>query len=59
MRPLNHLTEQAKFSFSEANEATPRGHSRPNPSPGGLAASYVASPPSWPIVIWYGEELTA
>jgi hypothetical protein len=28
----------------------------PNPSRGGLAASYVASPTNRPIVIWYGEE---
>jgi hypothetical protein len=25
---------------------------------GGLAASYVAASLNWPIVIWYGEELT-
>jgi len=28
-------------------------------SSGGLAASYVAASLNWPIVIWYGEELTA
>jgi hypothetical protein len=29
-----------------------------NRAGGGLAASYVAASLNWPIVIWYGEELT-
>jgi hypothetical protein len=29
-----------------------------SPLGGGLAASYMAASLNWPIVIWYGEELT-
>jgi hypothetical protein len=38
IRPLNHLTEQAKFRFSKASKERPRGHSAPKRARGGLAA---------------------
>jgi hypothetical protein len=59
MPPLNRLTEQAQLPFRESSKASA---SRPWSSEGfrsGLAASQVAASLNWPIVIWYGEELTA
>ena len=56
--PRNHLTEQAKFPFNERAGRALRSLSPPNPSRSGLAASDVAPPPNWPIVIGHGEERT-
>jgi hypothetical protein len=55
--PTEPPDQQAKRPSNEASKAST---SRPSePLGGGLAASYVAASLNGPIVIWYGEELTA
>ena len=59
LRPLNHLTEQANWHFSESQQGERLAAVLfPIPSRGGLAASSSGYSPKWPIEIWYGEELT-
>ena len=45
-----------KLRFNEAGKARPRGCDHQDGLHGGLAASYVAASPIWPIVIWYGQR---
>jgi len=59
MRPIKHLTAQARLPLSKATEASASRPFRFDST--GAAASplfFVGSPPNRPIVIWYGEDLS-
>jgi hypothetical protein len=59
IRPLNHLTEQAKFRFQQGQQGE---RLAAIPIRCRLAAAspllHVGFRSIWPIEIWYGEELT-
>jgi hypothetical protein len=59
MLPLNRLTEQAKIPSENPAKASASRLWSSQSFRSGLAASSVAASLNWPIVIWYGEELTA
>ena len=58
VRPLNHLTEQAKFPFRTAGKANAsrlyRSDSNSRPPRRVLCAAFL---PDWPIEMGYGAEL--
>ena len=58
MRPLKRLTGQAKRRHNNASKARASRPRSKRGLPGGLAASNIAAPLTWPITIWYGEDLT-